>query len=256
MQQVTAVILTYNEAPNIARVLDRLSWCERIVVVDSGSTDETQAGALKYPAVSWFTRRFDTHAAQWRFAIFETGITTDLVLALDSDMLVPAAFVKELNSNFTPEHTGGVLTFSYCSLGRSLSGSLYPPQLRLLRRSSVSIAQRGHTQEFITPGSVYTFKTHCIHDDRKSLDQWVDSQIKYSALEYQRTASMGSITLKDRLRKVGLMPLAAGVLGYIRAGGPLWGRAALNYAYERMLFEAMLTMRLLRDSSSTTAKRD
>lgn len=250
MHQVTAVILTYNEGPNIGRVLEALTWCARIVVVDSGSTDETKARTLRLPSVSWFTRSFDTHADQWRFAIFETGITTDLVLALDSDMLVPNAFVAELNRNFAPQHTGGVLTFRYCSLGRLLSGSLYPPQLRLLRRSHVSVVQRGHTQEFITDGPVYTFKTPCIHDDRKPLERWFNAQIDYSALESQRIASSDSTMIKDSLRRLGLMPLIAGAFGYLSAGGPFSGRAALYYGYERLAFEAMLTLRLLRNGSN------
>jgi hypothetical protein len=41
------------------------------------------------------------------------------------------------------------------------------------------------------------------------------------------------------------MPLVSGLAAYVRAGGPLRGRAALRYAYERLLFECMLAMRLL-----------
>src|SRR5262249_13659565 len=35
--QITPVIITYNEAPNIARTLDQLRWAHEIVVVDSFS---------------------------------------------------------------------------------------------------------------------------------------------------------------------------------------------------------------------------
>lgn len=250
MHRVTAVVLTYNEEPNIARVLESLDWCERVVVLDSGSTDQTKEHSLKFPGVSWFSRPFDNHASQWRFAMFETGIETELVLALDSDMLVSREFVEELESSFRPEHAGGILTFRYCSLGRTLTGSLYPPQLRLLRRSAVSVVQRGHTQEFVSQGPLYTFKSPCTHDDRKPLDRWLTAQMNYSALELERIALSEATPLKDTLRKAGLMPLIAGGLGYFRAGGPFLGKAALNYAYERMLFEAMLTLRLLRANSN------
>jgi len=40
---VTPLILTLNEAPNIGRALERLSWAKDILVVDSFSTDETPA---------------------------------------------------------------------------------------------------------------------------------------------------------------------------------------------------------------------
>ena len=39
--QITALILTYNEAPNIGRILERLDWARDIVVVDSFSDDDT-----------------------------------------------------------------------------------------------------------------------------------------------------------------------------------------------------------------------
>ena len=40
---VTALILTFNEESNIARTLAGLAWVDRILVVDSGSTDATLA---------------------------------------------------------------------------------------------------------------------------------------------------------------------------------------------------------------------
>ena len=41
LDQITPLILTYNEAPNIARSLGALSWAQDIVVVDSFSDDNT-----------------------------------------------------------------------------------------------------------------------------------------------------------------------------------------------------------------------
>jgi glycosyltransferase involved in cell wall biosynthesis len=53
MRDVTALVLTFNEAPNLERTLDRLSWVKEIVVVDSFSTDATKAIAARYPAVRY-----------------------------------------------------------------------------------------------------------------------------------------------------------------------------------------------------------
>ena len=39
--QITVMILTYNEEDNIARTLDAVRWARRVLVVDSGSTDAT-----------------------------------------------------------------------------------------------------------------------------------------------------------------------------------------------------------------------
>jgi glycosyltransferase involved in cell wall biosynthesis len=38
--RITPLIITSNKAPNIGRSLDKLVWARRIVVIDSGNTDE------------------------------------------------------------------------------------------------------------------------------------------------------------------------------------------------------------------------
>jgi glycosyltransferase involved in cell wall biosynthesis len=38
---ITPLLITFDEIHNIARTVGRLGWAKRIVVVDSGSTDGT-----------------------------------------------------------------------------------------------------------------------------------------------------------------------------------------------------------------------
>ena len=92
---------------------------------------------------------------------------------------------------------------------------------------------------------MYHFKHPLIHDGRKSLDRWVASQLSYSALEARRIASRSSYRFRDRLRELGVMPVIAGALAYIRAGGPFRGAAAVRYAYERAAYESLLAIRLM-----------
>src|SRR5271156_456339 len=51
LDQVTPLIITHDEAHNIRRTLDKLVWARRIVVIDSGSTDDTLRLAQSYPQV-------------------------------------------------------------------------------------------------------------------------------------------------------------------------------------------------------------
>src|SRR5580704_9120313 len=83
---VTPVLLTFNEEPNIARTLRSLDWAASVVVLDSGSTDQTAAIAKGFPFVRWFARKFDGYGPQWSHAFRETGIMTEYILALDADM--------------------------------------------------------------------------------------------------------------------------------------------------------------------------
>lgn len=242
---ITPVVLTYNEAPNLARGLRSLTWADRVVVVDSGSNDDTESIARSFPNVSWFVRPFDTHARQWSYAIHDTGVTTPYVLALDADYAVTAAFVQECERRFLPGGFDGAMAgFEYRVLGRALMGSVYPAKPVLFRPQALHIEQPGHTQEMRVDGRLYTFEARLIHDDRKPVERFTSSQLAYARLEDERLAR-GGRRWQDRVRATGLMPLVAGAAAYVRAGGPLRGRAALRYAYERVLFECLLAMRIM-----------
>src|SRR5207253_10107281 len=96
LQQITPVILTFNEAPNIGRSLDRLAWASEIVVVDSLSDDETADIVRRHGNARLVERKFDAHARQWTYAVFETGITTEWILALDADYILSEEIIREL----------------------------------------------------------------------------------------------------------------------------------------------------------------
>src|ERR1700730_11910465 len=123
---VTPVILTFNEGSNIRTTLSSLEWAPRVVVLDSGSTDQTEQIARSFGNVDWFVRGFDSHRAQWLYAIYETSIATDYVLALDADMRPGVGFRDELDAFLErDEFAGAWIPFEYRMLGRGLMGSIY-----------------------------------------------------------------------------------------------------------------------------------
>src|SRR4051794_31070018 len=97
LSEITPIILTYNEAPNIRRCLRELSWARDIVIVDSFSGDETTSLAGGWQQVRIFQRSFDSHERQWNFALMETQIKTPWVLALDADYVLSDAMNHELS---------------------------------------------------------------------------------------------------------------------------------------------------------------
>jgi len=80
---ITPLVITLDEAPNIARTLDKLTWARRIVVVDSGSVDGTIEILKRYPQVDRFDRTFDSFAEQCNFGLAQ--VQTEWVLSLDAD---------------------------------------------------------------------------------------------------------------------------------------------------------------------------
>lgn len=65
------MILSYNEATNIRRSLERRKDFREVLIVDSGSTDATLAIVSGFGNTRVVTQPFDSFAGQWNFAIRE-----------------------------------------------------------------------------------------------------------------------------------------------------------------------------------------
>src|SRR5437868_4336768 len=96
LDEITPLILTFNEAPNVARTLEKLSWARRIVVIDSGSTDDTVETVLRCPQAEVIRYAFVDFATTCNFGL--TQIATPWVLSLDADYELSDTLVSELKS--------------------------------------------------------------------------------------------------------------------------------------------------------------
>jgi len=257
---ITPLILTYNEALNIGRTLERLRWAREVVVVDSFSDDETVEIASSFPQVRVVQRTFINHAAQWNFGLNETGISTEWVLALDADFVLTSEFVDELKALQLAALTNGYqVKFRYCVNGRILRSGVYPPVPLLFRRKVARYEQDGHAQRLIVDGTVETLRSRILHDDRKSLSRWFQSQQRYMALEAKKlvSADAGTLGIADRVRRLRVIaPMAVLFYCLIVRGGVLDGWAGCYYAFQRMLAELLLSLYLIEhDFNAVTAPR-
>lgn len=249
LERITPLVLTYNEAPNIGRTLERLSWARDIVVVDSFSSDETLEIVAHFPQARVFQRKFDSHEAQWNFALGETGVSTEWVLALDADYMLTPASVEELRS-LEPEAdvNGYRANFTYCIEGRPLRGSAYPPVTVLYRRTKGSYRQDGHTQRIVVDGAVRELRVPILHDDRKPLAHWLQAQARYMRLEAKELTGTEAVSLgwSDCLRKMRFVA-PFGMLFYCLfvKRAILDGRVGLCYAFQRTVAEFILSLFLI-----------
>jgi glycosyltransferase involved in cell wall biosynthesis len=251
LEQVTPLILTSNEAPNIGRTLGELRWADDIVVVDSFSCDETLEIISEVPQARVVQRRFDNHENQWNFALTGTGISSEWVLALDADYVITPQFVEELKHlNPKAEVDGYTARFIYCIDGRPLRGSAYPPVTVLYRRAKARYRQDGHTQRVVVDGAVEQLHAPIMHDDRKSLGYWLQSQSRYMRIEARKLAETDSACLgwADRLRKMRCVaPFVMLIYCLIVKRAILDGRAGLFYAFQRTVAELILSLYLVED---------
>ncbi len=245
LDQITPVILTYNEEANIERTLAKLSWAKRIVVVDSFSTDNTLDILEQYSQVDVFKRTFDTHAVQWNYGLQQ--VKTDWVLSLDADYCLSDTLIDEIQQ-LTPAAEAYNIKFKYCVNGKPLRGAILPPRIALFHRNHASYIDDGHTQLLQVKGKVNTLSNHILHDDRKSLKRWLWAQDRYAALEVEKLMQSNPRTLglADRIRsyKVVAPFLVLFYCLFVR-GVILDGPAGWYYAWERMLAEILLSLHLI-----------
>lgn len=256
VREITPLILTFNEAPNIGRTLERLTWAKRILVLDSFSTDETETICRRFPQVEFRQRAFDSFAGQCNFGL--GLITSEWVLSLDADYVLTDELVKELLVlNGNPEVNGYSACFTYCIYGRPLRASLYPPRTVLYRKNRARYHDEGHGHRVTVQGTVQSLHGNIFHDDRKPLDRWFNEQLNYSAREANWLAVSPTTDLKqaDRIRKrIVLAPPMVVAYTLFAKGLVLDGWPGWFYAGQRLLAELLLSLRLLeaRLASKTT----
>jgi len=249
LDAITPVLLTCNEGVNIGRTLAKLAWAKDIVVVDSGSTDETLAILRAEPRVRLFQREFDSHPGQWRYAVGETGIRTPWVLRLDADYQLSDQFIAELASiDPAGDVSAYIAEFDYAVFSQKLIASLYPPKPILLRQGCYAISDDGHTEGWVVRGAAGRLRERIVHDDRKSMREWVMAQARYMSLERDRLTSKKA-GLRDWLRMhPPLMPIAVFFYCLVAKRLIFSGKAGLLYTLQRTLAEGILALFILENA--------
>jgi len=133
--RLSAIVIAKNEAANIADCLDSLHFCDEIVVVDGGSSDETVAlakmkGARVVSAPDW-----RGYGAQKNLALSQAH--GDWVLSVDADERVTSELAAEIQRAIADTDASGYRIprlSSFC--GRDIWHSGWYPDyvLRLFRR--------------------------------------------------------------------------------------------------------------------------
>jgi glycosyltransferase involved in cell wall biosynthesis len=193
---IAAVVISLNEANNLPRCLNSLSWCEELLLIDSGSTDGSQAIAAQRRARVLEHRqpgRF-SFTVQRNWALENGGLSSDWVLFLDADEevgpacrgAIEAAIQSALRQEDGP--VGFELTPRYWFLGRWLRYTQGYPNWhpRLVRRGHLSFegslwesfpadSRIGRIAE---PYEHYAFS--------KGIDDWLERHRRYSDWEAER----------------------------------------------------------------------
>lgn len=247
LEKITPLILTFNEAPNIDRTLEQLTWAKRILVVDSYSTDSTLEILQSYAQVQIFQREFDTHTNQWNYGLQQ--VKSEWVLSLDADYLLTGDLITEVDA--LPKDTlvdGYLVRFKYCVFGKPLSATLLPPREVLFRREKAVYIDDGHTQLLHIDGKSRTLASYIYHDDQKNLSHWLWAQDRYMMIEAKKLLKtpVSELSFSDRIRKQKILaPFMILIYCLIINRGILDGWPGWYYAFQRTLAEILLSIRLV-----------
>lgn len=253
---ISCYVLSFNEKENIARCLEAVSWIPRVCVVDSVSNDGTQEVASGFPNVTIVERPFVSLREQHSFAL-ELQSESQWVLRLDSDWIVTDELKQKILELDPPEAVSGYrIRFRFVVNGRDVPIAAYPPVVCLFRPERCEYIQDGHTERIVVRGLVRSIDADMLHDDRKPIDRFMLSQIRYSRDEVDkirtraRNVDLSSsrdrlVWLKYRLQRwPGLSIFGVFVFLAVIKGGLFRGREARHYVLQRVFAEATISLRV------------
>ena len=189
---VTVIVLTFNEARNLAACLETVTpWAAAVHVVDSGSTDDTVAIARAQGA-QVASHPFETHTVQWRWALDHLPIETSWVLAIDADQRLTPELQQEIvertAEGASPSVNGFYLNRRQIFRGRWIRhGGYYPKYLlKLFRREVVSLDPRDLVDHhFAVAGRTECCRHDMLEDNRNEADiaTWIAKHNRYAVLQ-------------------------------------------------------------------------
>jgi glycosyltransferase involved in cell wall biosynthesis len=215
---VTAIVATKNEEANLARCLASIQEAERIIVLDSGSTDQTVniALAAKVDVFTFDYRGGYPKKRQW--ALDTIPLTTEWVLLLDADEVVPPALWNEIRGAISDPaaRDAYLIQKGFHFLGRRLRFGGFSHRAVILFRtgkarfeevfggSAEGLDMEVH-ERVVVNGTIGELRTPLIHEDFKGLTAYLDKHNRYSTWEahvrqtYLDTNCWGKLTISPRL---------------------------------------------------------
>jgi len=214
--KLTVTVITRDEAANILAALDSVSWADELVVVDSGSTDETVALA-RQRTDRVLVREWSGYSSQKNYAAEQAS--HDWVLSLDADERVTPALADEIRAllNGEPAARGYAIPRVSFYLGKWIRTTDWYPdhQLRLYDRRAASWAGDVHEGVRVA-GVVGRLRAEFQHTPYRDISHHLQTIDRYTTLaarqllERGRTVGMGGLAAR---------PLAAFLRNYVARGG-------------------------------------
>jgi glycosyltransferase involved in cell wall biosynthesis len=201
-QPITVLIAARNEEANIARCLSALSPAERVLVIDSHSSDRTAQISRDMGA--------EVHEFQYRggypkkrqWALDNIRMDTEWIFLVDADEVIPEELWKEISNAISRKDAADayLITKGFHFLGRRFRfGGFSHSAILLFRKGRASFerlcavpadAQDMEIHErLLVKGAIRKLKTELIHEDSKGLEAYIARHNFYSTWEARQRYS-------------------------------------------------------------------
>jgi glycosyltransferase involved in cell wall biosynthesis len=194
---VTVIIPIKNEAANLPRCLDSISWADEIFVVDSQSTDGSQAIAEERGATVVQFEFNGTWPKKKNWALEHLPFNNEWVFILDADEVLPPEAEEEFRRIVTARDNPNVgywINRRFMFMGRWLKHAYYPNwNLRLFKHelgryeqlTAVNTASGDNEvhEHVIVKGATDDLETEMDHYAFPSVDVFVEKHNRYSNWE-------------------------------------------------------------------------
>ena len=179
---ISVVIITKNEEEVIKRCLESVAWADEVIVLDSGSTDNTVEICHMCGANVTVTEDWPGFGKQKNRAL--SLVTGDWVLSLDADEWVVPELAREIRAVTSAPNSLACYEIprlsSYC--GRYMRHSGWWPDyvVRLFRRDQAYFSDDIVHERVIVDGSRGRLRTALLHESFRNLEEVLEKVNRYS----------------------------------------------------------------------------
>jgi len=179
---LSVVIITKNEEDNIRGCLESVSWADEIIIVDSGSEDETLVICKEYTDKIFTYKEWKGFGFQKNLALQQA--TKDWVLSLDADERVTSILRAEIENTISNSACSAFsIPRQAYFLGQVMKhGGWWPDYVvRLFRRGAGVFSEDIVHERVIVNSPVLKITTPLLHYSYMNLDQLMNKMNAYSS---------------------------------------------------------------------------
>jgi glycosyltransferase involved in cell wall biosynthesis len=207
MAKLTALVITYNEAPHIDQLIENIAFADEIIVVDSFSNDGTFEKLKAHKNVKVFQQSFNNFPKQKNIALSKAS--NDWVIFIDADERLSnkgILEIKQIINNSDNDVSAYYSYFQYFFGNKKIrfSGFQTAKSFRLFKKSFCNYDESKPVHErLIVKGKIGELDNKILHYSFRDYKHYKEKMTQYAILKAQQLHKQGkSVNLLSKKIKI------------------------------------------------------